>query len=268
MTLVAVSRKEISMLLGDRDITQLIHDAVLQNAIEGNIGPVTYDLRTQAFHRDNESMRAVTLNPGDSVFVSSVENICLPEDIAARILIKNSRLRQGLSLDAPLYFPGHKTKLFFRVTNISADSLSLDTSKALAQIAFEQVLNVERPYEGTFSDEFSFKGLAGYTDIYKAEIAKIDQKKDELKSMEHRLYANTMALMAIFAAIFTLVNVNASVLSGSMDAVVTANLMVLGGFTFLAGVICLLMGPEKSRIKSGVVLVTGLAFIAASICLC
>lgn len=78
---------------------------MLKNAKTSHIGPASYDLQTQSFYRDGESSRTVVLNPGDSVFVSSVENVYLTDDIAARVLIKNSRLRQGLALDAPLYSP-------------------------------------------------------------------------------------------------------------------------------------------------------------------
>lgn len=254
----------VVMLLGDKDIQSLIRNGVLKNAKTSHVGPVSYDLETQSFYRDGESSKTVVLNPGDSVFVSSVEDVYLTEDIAARVLIKNSRLRQGLTLDAPLYFPGHETKLFFRVTNISSDLISLDTDKGIAQVIFEQVDDVERPYDGAFSGEFSFKGLADYTDIYKSEIEKIDQKKDELKSMEHRLYANILALMAIFAAIFTLVNINAGALGSGSVGIVTVNLIVLGGFMSLAGVIGLLVGTDAPRGKSIAVLVIGLILMAAS----
>lgn len=40
------------------------------------------------------------------------------------------------------------------------------------------------------------------------EIEMIDKKTDEVRDIEKHMYANVLALMAIFAAIFTLVNVN------------------------------------------------------------
>ena len=49
---------------------------------------------------------------------STSELIHLPSTLVARVMLRNSRIRQGLSLDAPLYFPGHSTRVFFRVTNI------------------------------------------------------------------------------------------------------------------------------------------------------
>ena len=79
--------------------------------------------------------------------------------------------------------------------------------------------------------------------------------------MEHRLYANILALMAVFAALFTLVNVNVNALGAGPAGIVTANLMVLGGFSFLAGVIGLLVGADSSKKKSAVVLVAGLVLV-------
>lgn len=249
------------MLLGDSDIKKLISDGVLRGAEQGNVGPVSYDLRTHSFYKDNKRLGEITLNPGDSAFVSSIEDIYLPNDIAARVLIKNSRLRQGLTLDAPLYFPGHKTKVFFRITNVSSDSIDLDTGKGIAQIAFEQVDKVQKPYQGAFSDEFDFQGLGDYSNIYKDEIKELEQKKDELKSMERRVYANTLTLMAVFAAIFTLVNINANALSVGSAGMVVINLMVLGGFFSFAGVIGLIVGESSSRVRSGIVLGIGLALV-------
>ena len=249
------------MLLGDSDIEKLISDGVLREARKEQIGPVSYDLRTESFHKNGSNLAEVALAPGDSVFVSSIENVYLSDDLAARVLIKNSRLRQGLTLDAPLYFPGHKTKLFFRVTNISSDVINLDTSKGLAQVAFERVDGVRLPYEGAFSGEFNFRGLGDYSDIYKNEIEKLERAKDEIKSLEHRLYANMLTLMAIFAAIFTLVNINANAMSVGSAGMVVINLMVLGGFFSFAGAIGLVVGASSSRWRSAVVLAIGLALI-------
>lgn len=75
-------------------------------------------------------------------------------------LLRNSRIRQGLSLDAPLYFPGHGTRLFYRVTNVSGGTITLDKSKGIAQVAFQHVEGtVAHPYHGAFSDELDFNGI-------------------------------------------------------------------------------------------------------------
>lgn len=176
------------MLLSDGKIKALIKSGVLENANEGNVGPVSYDLTTDYFYVGGERASSAKLMPGDSVFVAAKEVIALPNDLAARVLLRNSRIRQGLSLDAPLYFPGHKTAVFFRVTNVSADEIKLGRSKGIAQIAFERVEGgVEHPYNGEFSGELDFRGMGSYTDVYGGEMRELERKTDEIKGIEQRM---------------------------------------------------------------------------------
>lgn len=124
------------MYLSDTKIQELIDSKVLLNADASNIGQVTYDLRTEGFYINESKQSEVELGPGDSTFVSCVECVALPNDLTASVLLRNSRIRQGLSLDAPLYFPGHGTRLFYRVTNVSGSTITLDKSKASPRLPF------------------------------------------------------------------------------------------------------------------------------------
>lgn len=255
------------MLMSDTKIKGLIRSGVLMDASESNVGPVSYDLTTKCFYADGKELDETTLNPGESVFVGSVETVSLPSDVAARIQLKNSRIRQGLSLDAPLYFPGHSTRLFFRVTNVSADAIVLDAARGIAQVTFETVDGVEVPYEGAFSKEFDFKGLASYEGVYSDQIKKIEKKKGEVEGIEKRIYGNVLALFAIFAAIFTLVNVNAGAVSNGPTAfnVVVVDLMVVGGFTLLAAVIdSIISGNAGSKPKWWLYVIAGIALVASA----
>lgn len=254
------------MLLSDARIRKLIEDGVIEDARPDNVGPVSYDLVTKGFYRDGTELTEVELAPGESVFVGSREVVRLPGDIAARVLLKNSRIRQGLALDAPLYFPGHATRIYFRVTNVSASTISLDAGKGIAQVTFEGVDGVEHPYSGAFSDEFSFSGLGSYEDVYGDQIREVEEKRDELKGIEHRIYGTVLTLFGIFAAIFTFVNVNAGALSQETPVrwVVVVDLMVLGGFLLLAMVIDSVVTPTDGGKRKWWLLVIALAAIAAS----
>lgn len=65
----------------------------------------------------------------------------------------------GADGERALYFPGHGTRLFYRVTNVSGNTISLDRSKGIAQVAFERVDGpVAYPYAGAFSAELNFNG--------------------------------------------------------------------------------------------------------------
>ena len=254
------------MLLSDAKIRELINNNVLQNANEHNIGPVSYDLTTKTFHSKSGEKSYADLMPGDSIFVSSEEIINLPDDLAARVSLRNSRIRQGLTLDAPLYFPGHKTRVFFRVTNVSSDEIKLNTTKGIAQLSFEEISGtVEKPYHGAFSDEFDYSGMGNYTDIYKSEMEEIDRREDSLKKMESRIYERVIALFAIFAAIFTLVNINAGSLIGNTSGITiaTVNLSIIGGFSALVGLIAIALKAEGIASKIILFIIAVIAFIGA-----
>lgn len=257
------------MYLSDTKIQELIDSKVLLNADASNIGQVTYDLRTEGFYINESKQSEVELGPGDSAFVSCVECVALPNDLTASVLLRNSRIRQGLSLDAPLYFPGHGTRLFYRVTNVSGNTITLDKSKGIAQVAFQHVDGmVANPYHGAFSDELNFNGLADYSDVYAGELKKVEDKKEEIANIESRIYGNVLALFAIFAAIFTLVNVNVGGLSSNITTVnfVALDLLVIGGFLVLASAIetFLVKGREK---KVSLPLVLGIACIVVAVVL-
>lgn len=254
------------MLLSDGKIRALMENGVLRDADDDRVGPVSYDLTTAAFYVGETKAASATLAPGESVFVASKETIHLPDDLVARVLLRNSRIRQGLTLDAPLYFPGHETAVFFRVTNVSADMITLDTNKGIAQITFETVDGpVEHPYRGAFSKELDFRGMGTYTDIYANDMRKLEAKTDEIKGIEKRMYGNVLALMAIVAAVFTLVNVNAGVVGQSMqvETVLIANLAVVGSFSLLVGLIALVMGPKEKKRIAVALAIAAVAFVAA-----
>lgn len=255
-------------MLSDKEIKALISNGVLLHASDKGVGPVAYDLTTESFHSNDGPMSEVELKPGESIYVAAKEVIALPNNLTARVFLKNSRIRQGLTLDAPVYFPGHKTRVYYRVTNVSSDVIALDSLKGIAQIAFEPVDGtVEQPYAGAFSDEFDYRGMADYSDMYRDDMRKLDSKVDEVKGIERRMYGNVLALMAIFAAIFTLVNINVNAFQAEsgLSLVLVANLATVGSFAFLSGIIAMLVKPEVQKTYKLLWAVAVVAFMAAGL---
>lgn len=255
-------------MLGYDEIKELISSDVLQGADPERIGPVSYDLTSKSFHTEQGETSSFDLRPGGSVFVGTEEVIDLPADLAARVLLKNSRIRQGLTLDAPLYFPGHKTIPFFRITNVSSDLIHLDCKKGIAQLVFERLdTPTSEPYKGTFSDEFNYKGMASYSESYSQDMKRIEKKTAELERMEKRMYSTVMALLAVIAAIFSLANVNLSgMLAGSSAMhIIILNLATVGSFSLLAALLLSAFGKRgaHSAVVAGVI--SALAFAAAVI---
>ena len=78
---------------------------------------------------------------------------------------------------------------------------------------------------------------------------RLKTKKEEVANIESRIYGNVLALFAVFAAIFTLVNVNAG---GSLpifrpSVSVALDLLIIGGFLVLASAIEAFLIKDKRR---------------------
>lgn len=93
------------MYLPDNEIKSLIDNGVLYNARLENVQQVSYDLTVAEFHDNGMRCDSVDVKPGNSIFVSTVEKICLPKDLVAQVSLRNSWIRKGLLLDSPVYFP-------------------------------------------------------------------------------------------------------------------------------------------------------------------
>ena len=157
------------MYLPDSEIKSLIDNDVLYNARLENVQQVSYDLTVAEFHDKGKRCDSVDVKPGNSIFVSTVEKICLPKNLVAQVSLRNSWIRKGLLLDSPVYFPGHNTHIYFRITNLAGETVKLKKADGLAQIYFLQIKgNVSNDYIGDFSDEAN-AAVIGDMDVFQAD---------------------------------------------------------------------------------------------------
>lgn len=259
-------------MLGKERIEELVDAGVIEGAVKDRVGQIAYDLTTKEFYTSKEgTVTSVALAPGDSTYVGAAECIRLPNSLSCRVILKNSRMRQGLSLDAPVYFPTHKTRVFFRVTNLSSSIIRLSSEDQLAAIVFDTIEgNIGKPYDGAFADEFDYSGMGNYSDIYKREIQEIESVADDIKAVEKRMYGNVMTLMAIFVSVFTLVNVN---LVGGFSGIsslglITLNLSSIGSFAALFAAVAVILDKKKPKAiaLSGVSLIAFIAAVVVYVC--
>lgn len=238
------------MVLTDREITARAANGLLEEYDPDCITNIGYDLRADHFVSEGKKHAHMKLRHGESAFVGTKENIRLPDDMLGRIVLKNSRLRQGLSIDAPVYQPGHYTKVFFRVTNVSGNEIELQKDGKYATILFETLSGpVGAPYTGTFSDEMDYSGLGKYTDIYQDEIKQIEKKTENLKDMERTIYANVLVILTVFVALFSFITTNLSLLSSSADTAqfLIYNFVMLGCISFLVALLNGVVSFAKSH---------------------
>lgn len=249
------------MLLVDRDISAFLSNGSALNSDEnqtaitgGDPNSVTnigYDLTTERFYKLSSSGEtSCTLLPGESVFAESEEHLRFDSQTVGIVALRNSRIRQGLSLDAPVYQPGHKTPIRFRLTNISDKAIELEAGEKHAMLLFYQLAAApDRPYDGTFQKELTWKGMGAYNSQYAAQIKEIEDKTKDLRSLEKSVYGNVITILTIFVGIFTLLNVNISLVKEAATAMsfLFFNLSTLGAVSFLAALLDTLLQRENAR---------------------
>ncbi|MCD8083005.1 MAG: hypothetical protein LUE86_05750 [Clostridiales bacterium] len=150
------------MILVDRQLKDLLSQGsdLLQNYCEKNIQSISYDLRTEAYDTSSGRSETCDLAPGEFVFVESREIIHLPNDIIGHVLLRNSLIRQGLQMESPVYQPGHKTRVYFRISNLSNNMISLSQADEIASMMFIRLdQSPERTYDGKFQNELNFRNM-------------------------------------------------------------------------------------------------------------
>lgn len=228
------------MILTDHDLSASIaENGLIQNDTFSpeNVTNVGYDLRSKAFYDEDGEHQKKDLAPGESVMVAAEEILHMPHDMAATVRDKNSRIRQGLLVTAPMYQPGHDTRVFFRLSNFSADEIRLVAGESHAMIVFEQLTGkADKPYAGAFRDEVGgYTGLRGYQQAYEKQIHRLEKKAEDVKEIEKTIYANVLAILAVFVAIFSLISTNVKLLEdeSTLRSFVGYNLITVGGISFL-----------------------------------
>lgn len=259
------------MVLVDHEIADLAkqEDGLIAGYDDSCLTNIGYDLRAEYFVVNEKEQPSATLMLGESVFVASREAIRLPGNLLGRVGLKNSRIRQGLSLESPVYQPGHFTKVFFRLTNVSSNEVDLSAGEKYATIVFEQLSRIpDNPYDGTFQQEIDFKGLADYKDIYKKQTREIEKKTEDLKNLERSIYANVLVILTVFVALFSFLTTNIGLFSqnaGTREFLIF-NFVMLGSISFLVAVLQNVIGNEKNTgIWKFIIWIAAIAFFGIAL---
>jgi deoxycytidine triphosphate deaminase len=267
------------MVLVDKEIREFCQQGklIVENYSADNIGTVSYDLTLGdiiALDEDNKLYNSYELKPNQTVFVSSLEILEIPDNFLGIVTEKNSVMRQGLLVAAPVYQPGHKTKAYLRVTNISGNLITLTAGKKIAQIFFTKLEKVpEQLYSqnpnSSYNDEMNFTGFGNYQSEYEKEIKKLNQVKENLDEKANTIYANVMIFMGIIAAIFTIVTVNfqAAQKFAVMD-ILSLNLSLAFTIMVFSGIALFFLGKKRKTISYILFFVLTLLIFAANVVVC
>lgn len=196
------------MFLKDDDLK----GGLIEGAQDDGFGNISCDLFIKEILANSGHCAEYALKSGESVFVSTVEVIDVPKNMFAQVIMRNSAIRSGLDIAAPVYQPGHKTRVFFRVTNVSSATVNLKQGLSVCSLMFYRFsVDSSKPYEGVYSNEFDYRGIGDFHRVAVPAVGEIEEKLRTLEKMEARLYGNVMMMLTVFVAIFSLVNLNSVV---------------------------------------------------------
>ena len=231
---------------------------LIEYADPDNFYSIGYDLRIRniIFNtqlKDWEQPQIVDsydLKPGTTVFVATEEDLKLPDNIIGFVIQKNSLIRAGLQIEAPVYQPGHHTKIFLRITNISSNIFKLQTGNRIAAIMFYRLSESAEHYSGSYIDEFDYKGVAEYPKDTLPQLIKVEERLNDIKDLEERLISKVVTIITIFIGIFTLLNINIKLVEQpSLWNLLVYNLISVGIIGFLIGFVGLLLKRSKKMLS-------------------
>ena len=162
------------MILSDGSIRELVDkmDLIFPYS-EKQLQPASYDVILDDINlsptmKGDETFKTEWLiHSKQFVLGTTLEKICLPDNVVARIEGKSSWARKGLIVHTAGFIdPGWHGTLTLEITNLSDKDLFLRRGDLIAQIAFQHVdKSVERPY-GTESLGSHYQNQQGITKSY------------------------------------------------------------------------------------------------------
>lgn len=193
----------ITMYLCNEELEQ-----VAQSSIEPfnkkQLGAVSYDLSVLSIYDPKEKKNHdliledyFDLLPYQSVFIGSDESITVPTNCVATIHLRYSLIRMGLDFETPVYQPGHKTRIFTKITNTSDNIIRITHRNCIVSLMFEKLDQDVKPYEGKYKEQFDFKDVGNERSTSTPEI--VTNLQDEQEKMVKKIdqFASILALSSL-----------------------------------------------------------------------
>jgi deoxycytidine triphosphate deaminase len=245
-----------SMMLTDRQIRERVEKGqlIVAHYVDENVNCISYDLTIDCFIAEEERSE-YSLAPGEFVMVRTQEELSIPDDLSGVIGEKNSRLRQGLVVMGPRYFPGHTTYAFLRVQNISSNTITLKKGNKIAQVFFEKLDEVpEHTYQeqtnASFNNEETYMGYGKYQSEYSKQEKSFQSVKDSILEKEQQIYANVLTFMGIIVAVFSMITINYEAFAQAnvgTKYIIVMNLTLVLCICVLMGLILIIINNAKNK---------------------
>ena len=238
------------MFLSGTTLKDTIENCV-QGYQEDHLGQVSYDLRIQEI-LDPHTQKSHThfeLRPGETVFIASQEIVTIPTHCVGMICLRNSVIRMGISYESPVYQPGHKTRVFTRIKNESSDIVHIAKGESMVSLMLSTLESDVPAYQGQYKDQFEFSQVHQFNSTRLPEIIRIKKTEKNIKDIEKSIYSNVMTIMTVFIAVFSIINLNVSLLNNKLPLkyVITYNLVIISGVSALITLVSLVLRSIEDK---------------------
>ena len=160
-------------LVPDHEIESMLRDGslVISDFDPEGLTPNGYDLRVAEARLEggeNVTSGTISIPPGRLFFVSTMERVELPDDMAAQLWTRTSWIRKGLLMGLGKIDAGFHGTLTFSGFNASSVAVELPIGSRFVQMVLERMHSpVERTYEKRSGN---YQGQKGIT------LAPVDKK--------------------------------------------------------------------------------------------
>lgn len=153
------------MILVDKRIRELVKNKeMIVNFNDDRLNSISYDVVIDKFVLIDMEVEKdeYVLSANDFVYIKTYESLCMPNDLCCNVVEKNSLMRRGLKVDGPMYQPGHNTKIFLRVCNLTKHNIILTKGMKIAQLVFMELSDIpdmtyDMQIDAKYNDEDEFR---------------------------------------------------------------------------------------------------------------
>ncbi|MGD1059876.1 MAG: dCTP deaminase [Methanomassiliicoccales archaeon] len=153
-------------ILADHEILARLKEGslVIRDYSEGSLTPNGYDLRIAELSVPDEEKKytsgTAVIPPGRMFFVCTIEQVELPDDLAAQLWTRTSWIRKGLIMGLGKIDAGFHGTLTFSGFNASSKPVELPIGSRMVQMCFETMHSkVEMTYEKRSGNYQGQKGI-------------------------------------------------------------------------------------------------------------
>lgn len=95
--------------------------------------------------------QSITIKPGESYLVTTVEKVNIPENLTANMWLRSTLYRSGIVLSGGNVAPGYSGELSFLLYNAGKAEMEIELGARIVHIMFYQIDDMTNSYRGQWN---------------------------------------------------------------------------------------------------------------------